>query len=372
MTSETQPSSSTDRAAIVYNPVKVDKQALREAVAARETKHAWGPSIWIETTAEDPGEGMAREAVAQGAKLVIACGGDGTVRSVAAGLQDSKVPMGIVPLGTGNLLARNIGIPIDNLDRAIAVAMGGTTKMVDLGCVTYSTQDDDSTHTEVFLVMVGVGMDADIMVNTNEDLKKQVGWLAYIKSGVDTVLRGHRIKARYSLDDDAPRDVHCRSVIVGNVGALQGGVVLMPGAQLTDGLLDLVTLRPKGPIGWVRLAYTVLVHNSFLAKLGVPTAKAWSERVNTELDKAGEAWAELIGTEGARRFHETVSNRRQRWANRRSAAATIDNRQARRIELTVTDGVAAFQIDGDDIGTVSTFRAEVRHRALGLRVPFSA
>lgn len=370
MTSATNPSNSADRAAIVYNPVKVDEQELRAAVAERESKHGWGPSLWIETTEEDPGEGMARDAVEQGAKLVIACGGDGTVRSVAAGLENSKVPMGIVPLGTGNLLARNLGIPIGNLDRALAAAMGGTTKMVDLGRVTYSSKGDE--HTEVFLVMVGVGMDADIMTNTDEDLKKKVGWVAYIKSGADTVLRGHRIKARYSLDDESPKDVHCRSVIVGNCGALQGGVVIMPGAQLADGLLDLVALRPKGLIGWARLGYTVVVHNSILARLGVPSAKAWSERVNAELDKAGEAWAELIGTEGARQFHETVSNRRQRWADRSSAAATIDNRQAKTIELTVTEGNAQFQIDGDEIGPVSEFRAEVRHRALGLRVPTSS
>lgn len=370
MTRALTPSNGADCAAIVYNPVKVDEQELRAAVAERESKHGWGPSIWLPTTENDPGEGMAREAVARGAKLVIACGGDGTVRSVAAGLEASPAPLGIVPLGTGNLLARNLGIPIGNLDRALAAAMGGTTKMVDLGRVTYTLQGTE--HTEVFLVMVGVGMDADIMTNTDEDLKRKVGWVAYVKSGAATVLNGHRIKARYSLDGEAPKDVHCRAVIVGNCGALQGGVVIMPGAQLADGLLDIVTLRPKGLVGWARLGYTVVVHNSFLAKLGVPSAKAWSERVTAELDRAGEAWAELIGTDGARRFHETASNRRQRWAARRAAAATIDNRQAKLVELTVTEGRAQFQIDGDEIGPVSSFRAEVRHRALGLRVPTSS
>ena len=86
--------------------------------------------MFYETTEADPGTGQAADAVAKGVGLVIACGGDGTIRSVAQGLIGSSIPMGVVPLGTGNLLARNLDIPLDAVDRALYVAMSGRTRSI--------------------------------------------------------------------------------------------------------------------------------------------------------------------------------------------------------------------------------------------------
>ena len=81
--------------------------------------------MWIETTADDPGKGMAKQALDAGVDLVIAAGGDGTVRSIAAAVRGTGVPVGIVPLGTGNLFARNLGIPVNDLGDAVVLAFAG-------------------------------------------------------------------------------------------------------------------------------------------------------------------------------------------------------------------------------------------------------
>ena len=99
------------RVAVVYNPVKPGTDAIRRHAVDRAHRHGWTDPVFIETTIDDPGAGQAAEAAASGVGLVIACGGDGTVRSVARGLIGTGVPMGVVPTGTGNLLARNLDIP---------------------------------------------------------------------------------------------------------------------------------------------------------------------------------------------------------------------------------------------------------------------
>ena len=111
------------QAAIVVHPDKVaDAGKFRAAVSEAMHEHGWQPPLWLETTAEDPGQKQAREAAAAGVDLVLACGGDGTVTACAEGVAGAGVPLAIVPMGTGNLLARNLGLPVD-LDAALAVAL---------------------------------------------------------------------------------------------------------------------------------------------------------------------------------------------------------------------------------------------------------
>ncbi|MDN5727127.1 MAG: NAD(+)/NADH kinase, partial [Propionibacteriales bacterium] len=104
------------RAAMVYNPVKVDLEVLQAAVEAAEATSGYEPTIWLETSKEDPGTSMASDAVDQGATVVLAAGGDGTVRAVAEGLRGTDVPLALLPSGTGNLLARNLELTLDSID----------------------------------------------------------------------------------------------------------------------------------------------------------------------------------------------------------------------------------------------------------------
>jgi diacylglycerol kinase family enzyme len=197
----------------------------------------------VPTTADDPGEGQAREAVAAGAGLVLVAGGDGTVRAAAQGLAGSGVPLGILPQGTGNLLARNLEIPHDDADAALDVALTGADRTLDLGRL------DDGT---MFAVMAGTGFDARMMREAPEGLKGVLGWPAYIVGGARG-LRRSRVHVQVALDDEPPRAAVVRSVLVGNVGQLQGGLELLPDAAPDDGVLDIALVAPRNPKDWVVL-----------------------------------------------------------------------------------------------------------------------
>src|SRR6218665_1404784 len=114
----TQDVRSQPRAAVVYHPLKTDLAALRRAVRYRQIEAAWATTRWYETDAADAGVAAARRAIEEGASLLLASGGDGTVRAVAEALRGTGIPLAVIPQGTGNLLARNLGMPLGDLDQA--------------------------------------------------------------------------------------------------------------------------------------------------------------------------------------------------------------------------------------------------------------
>ena len=330
------PQPSASRVAVVYNPVKTDGAELCRVVDERAPRHGWTEVLYRETTPDDPGEGVTRELLADGVGLVLAVGGDGTVREVAAGLAHSGVPMGIVPRGTGNLLARNLAIPVDDLGAAVAIALGGRTRTMDIGEVAF-TDGEGEHHEGVFLVMLGAGMDADMIAGTDSRLKARVGWPAYVGAFANTLLSGHRIKVEFGVDGSERSYSHTRSLLVANCGTLQGGMVLLPDAQIDDGLLDVLALRPKGVLGWVQASYVVLVEHTFLQRL---------ERMR----RLGVHLPELRRTRGS------------------ASTRPLDFRQGREMECVVLEEPAPFQVDGEDIGTVREFTARIRQRGLSVRV----
>jgi len=177
---------------------------------------------------------LARCAVAAGASLVFAAGGDGTVRACAEALAGSGVPMAIVPLGTANLTARALGVPA-RPDRAIEAGFGGRDRAIDLGHLTR---------------VEGAGA----------QLKQRFGWAAYAAAGMRKLTTpSHEFTVR--LDDDEPLRRRARSVVVANAGLLPGGFTLLPGASLDDGLLDVGILAPSGAWDWIRLAGRLLARD---------------------------------------------------------------------------------------------------------------
>ena len=219
--------------------------ALCREVAAR---HGWRAEFLVTEKAE-AGIEAANSAALDGADLVVAVGGDGTVRGCAEGLAATGVPLGLVPHGTANLLARTLRIPgHPRAALAVALACGGVDRVIDL-----------AVADEVpFTAMAGMGLDASVVAGTR--LKHQFGWLAYAVSGaVHLSLPPARFSIR--LDDGAPVEREARSVVVGNSGLLPGGFSLLPDARLDDGMLDVGVLAPRGPFGWTRLATRVLAHS---------------------------------------------------------------------------------------------------------------
>ncbi len=239
--------------AVVVNPSKLeDVDAARAAITEVCTEHGWSEPLWIETTEEDPGVGQARQAVEAGADVVMVCGGDGTVRSAAQVLAGSGVTMGLLPAGTGNLLARNMDMTLDDLSGAARVALTGDDRPIDVGWMKV-----DSGEEQVFLVMAGMGFDAEIMANAPEALKAKVGPAAYVVAGLRH-FNGRRTRVTITVDDDEPVVRRIRTVVIGNCGKLLGGLVLMPDAEIDDGLLDMVSIAPSGIVGWAAVAGSVM------------------------------------------------------------------------------------------------------------------
>ncbi len=236
----------TRRAALIINPTKAATGDVRDAVERISREEGWETPLIVETTKDDPGHGQTREALDAEVDLVIVAGGDGTVRCVAEELIGTDTLMALIPLGTGNLLARNLDIAVDDPTSAVEAAFRGTERSIDVVHLTMNREQE----AQVFLVMAGLGYDAAIMADTREELKDRVGWLAYVDAGIRN-LPGEPAHASISIDGAEPFDCRLRGVMAGNCGKIMGGLEIFPGAKIDDGLMDLMTIAPKGALGWL-------------------------------------------------------------------------------------------------------------------------
>ena len=236
------------RAAVVYNPLKVpDLPGMTERVEAFMSRNGWAEPLWLETTQDDPGVGMCERAVHEECDVVFVCGGDGTVMAAVTALAGCEMPLAVLPAGTGNLLARNLDLPLNDEQEALRIGISGRTKEIDVATV----------EDRKFAVMAGLGFDAAIMRDAPEGLKKKLGWPAYVVSA-GKHLRGRGIRVTLTLDDGTPMHRRVRTVVVGNVGKLQGNIPLLPDAEPDDGYLDVVVIAPRNVLDWMRVTGRVV------------------------------------------------------------------------------------------------------------------
>jgi diacylglycerol kinase (ATP) len=236
-------------AAFVVNGNRIRRLAqLNRGCAAAAADCGWRIML-AETRSADAGGGATRQAVEAGAELVVAVGGDGTVRACAQALAGGPVPLAIVPRGTANLVAAALGLP-SSLGAALDVAFGPHERRIDLAVADGVT----------FAAMAGIGLDAAVVGATASGLKGAAGWLGYAATGVGR-LAGPSIRFEICLDDGEPLARQARSVVVGNVGLLPGGFVLLPEARPDDGRLDVGILAPAGPFGWPRVGWRVVTRS---------------------------------------------------------------------------------------------------------------
>ncbi len=322
--------------AVVYNPSKkADWQALRAEVDAAAAAAGYPETVWIPTSVEDPGAGQARKALALAPALVIAAGGDGTVRLVAGELAGTGVPLGLLPVGTGNLLARNLDLPLGNRRRLAEIALTGRTRALDM-CRLFAPELPAGEREAIlgagglvfegsvpFLVISGIGFDAEVMAGANPNLKSSLGWSAYLVSGIQH-LRDRKLRGRIRAGGSSV-EVEARSVMFANCGELAGGFVLAPNARPDDGWLDITVMDTKGGlIGWGDLVRRVSLQ-------GIGAAESVAEKVLPEVGSL-----EI----------------------RRSRSITVE-----------TETLEQVEADGDLLGFAREVTATVEHGALAVRIP---
>ena len=305
-------------ACVVVNPSKPRATTTVRSLLEDELREAgYAGPVWLETSVSEPGMMQARLALAAGAGLVVAAGGDGTVRSVAAGLAGTGAQMGIVPLGTANLAARNLGVPVGDTRAAARAVAHGVDLPADLAWVRtehWSDPDVDSgsgTLTDgasavppgapptqadsqqlsteaaravrtiqratrrprqwtrptlgdehACMVVAGIGFDAGLVASTRPALKARVGWGAYALAAMEN-LGSPRMDLVLSLLDEAGQRrverLTARNLLVANGGRLPAGITLLPEARTDDGLLDVAAIDTvAGLAGWSSLARQVL------------------------------------------------------------------------------------------------------------------
>ncbi len=144
------------RAALVYNPTKVDPETLRARVAELAAAAGWAEPLFYETTVDDLGDDATRAALDEKVDAVLVAGGDGTVRAVAEALTSTGVPLTIVPSGTGNLLARNLNLPLADTDAMIRATFEGDIQSIDTGLARIR-RADGGVEEHGFSVMAGMG-----------------------------------------------------------------------------------------------------------------------------------------------------------------------------------------------------------------------
>lgn len=290
-----RPDMAAQKVAVVLNPVKTRSAEARQVIIDACREAGWEDPTFYLTTLEDPGHSQSMAALESGADLILAGGGDGTIRVVAQALAHTGMPMGLVPLGTGNLLARNIHLDVNDLEGNIRTALFGHQRFIDTARMSIENSRTRGFSEHVFLVIAGMGLDAEVVGDTNAGLKRAVGWLAYTEAGVRH-LPGRRKRVSIEMDDQPVQIRKIRSILFANCGIIPGGIDFIPEAMIDDGVLDVVVISPRSAIGFLAMyAKVVFKHKRNLpvmnfyrsGKLVIQSPEPMATQVDG--DPAGEA-----------------------------------------------------------------------------------
>nr|WP_241770058.1 diacylglycerol kinase family protein [Cellulosimicrobium sp. MM] len=232
------------RSAVIVNPNRVEGlDALRELIVARLTDAGWPEPAWLETRPRTRGRAGApgRRGRRRGGLRERR---DGTVRAVVEGLAGTDAALAILPGGTGNLLAANLGVPSDAEEGSGSCC--GRRRTIDVGVADGQT----------FAIMAGMGLDAAMMQDAPTALKARAGSIAYVFSALKH-LADDEMHVEVTVDGRTRRR-RARTVVVGNVGRLQAGTNLLPDAEPDNGQLEVAIFAPRNLQHWVQLLWGVV------------------------------------------------------------------------------------------------------------------
>jgi YegS/Rv2252/BmrU family lipid kinase len=196
---------------------------------------------WFEVPKSKRAPKVAAKALEQGADLILVWGGDGMVQRVVDTVAGSGVTLGVLPAGTANLFAGNLGIPTD-LPQALEIALHGDRRTLDVGVI----------NGERFAVMAGAGFDAAMIDDADHGLKDRFGRLAYVYTGAKATRKtAQKMKVKVDGTVWFKGDASC--VLLGSMGTLTGGLVAFPDASPTDGQLEIGIVTATGRLQWARV-----------------------------------------------------------------------------------------------------------------------
>ena len=223
--------------AVVAHREKLTKSSAGDLKSAL-ARAGLSDALWIEIKRGAAAEAAARTAIKEGADVIIACGGDGTVRAAASAVAHTDAALAVLPAGTANLFATGLDLPADP-EKIVELIIRGDRRTIDTGIC----------NDLRFNVMGGTGLDA-AMIAQADDAKDTLGTWAYVRAGVKEARTGHSVGAKISVDGSAffEGDVSC--VLIGNLGRLKGGFIAFPDASPTDALLDVAVLTATGLREW--------------------------------------------------------------------------------------------------------------------------
>ena len=247
--------------------------------------------IWYEVPKSRKAPKLARQAVADGADLLFIWGGDGTVQRCVDAVAGKEVDLAILPAGTANLLANNLGIPID-LRGAVDVGLDGDRRTLDVGVL----------NGERFAVMAGVGFDAIMMRDADGELKGHLGRMAYVLAGVRATHMTSR-KVRIEIDDEPWFKGEASCVLLGQMGNLASGIVAFPDARPDDGLLEIGVVTAKNALQWARVLGRLVAED---AKHSPLTQMGQGRKVDIKFDRPTTYELDGGARTAQKRFRATV------------------------------------------------------------------
>ncbi len=295
---------------VILNPAARGERAR----SLRRTIEGFSADLVVHETRK-PGDAkaLARRAVQQGCTTIVAAGGDGTVNEVVNGIGEAKVTLGVLPIGTMNVFALELGMENKDLQHAWNVIEQGKTRDIDL----------PQANGEYFVQLAGVGLDAEVVRQTTPEFKKALGPISYVLSLAQIAARK---PPKIVVTDAKCRQLEGSFVLVGNGRYYGGPLVLFRDARLDDGLLDVVVFKKQSHWDLMRYVQAIV----FGDHAGLPDVE-YFQTESLHIAAEGEVPVELDGEiAGMAPFHFGFARRKLRVlapdAPRRRAARSVDKR----------------------------------------------
>ena len=263
---------------IILNPAADGERALRKQARVESLAR---DCVFCATTYTGEAEAMARRGVAEGFEKIVAAGGDGTINEVVNGLAESGTTLGLLPIGTMNVFATELGLPTHDLELCWEIVKGDSTRAIDL----------PKANQKFFVQLAGVGLDAQVVKETSSQLKRNFGPLSYVISALQIAAR--KPPKLFIQSEDASID-EASFVLVGN-GRLYGGPFpFFKHAVLDDGLLDVIVFKRLGYLEIIKYLQDVI----FSSEIRVPEIEYFQTRqlrVESDQSVPVELDGELVG-----------------------------------------------------------------------------